>query len=50
MDSAIIPKDDVVTLNMISGHETSTTIEIAQDDPLPFNITSIVATYDVAEK
>lgn len=50
MDSAIIPKDDVVVLNMISGHETSTTIEIVQDDPLPFNITSIVATYDVAEK
>ena len=50
MDSAITPKDDVVVLNMISGHETSTTIEIAQDDPMPFNITSIVATYDVAEK
>ena len=50
MDSAIVPKDDVVLLNMVPGHETSTTIEIAQNDPLPFNLTSLVATYDVVEK
>lgn len=49
MDRAIVPKDDVVVLNMLSGHETSTTIEIEQDEPLPFNITSLVATYDVVE-
>ena len=50
MDKAIVPKDEVIVLNMISGHETSTTIEIAQDAPLPFNLTSLVATYDVVEK
>jgi len=50
MDSAITPKDDVITLNMIGGHETSTAIEISQSEPLPFNLTSIVATYDVVEK
>jgi len=49
MDKAIAPKNDTVVLNMLAGHETSTTIEIAQDDPLPFNLTSLVATYDVVE-
>lgn len=50
MDTAISLKNDVVILNMISGHEMSTNIELLQDDPLPFNITCIVATYDVAER
>lgn len=50
MDSAIVPKNDVVVLNMIPGYENSTTIEIAQNDPLPLNLTSLVATYDVVEK
>ena len=50
MDSAITLKNDVVVFNMISGHEMSTNIELLQDDPLPFNVTSIVATYDVAER
>ena len=50
MDTAISLKNDVVILNMISGHEMSTNIELLQDDPLPVNITSIVATYDVAER
>ena len=50
MDKAIAPKDDVVVMNMIGGHETSTTIELKQDEPLPLNVTSLVATYDVVEK
>ena len=51
LDQAIIPKEDeVAVLNMLAGHETSTTIEIVQDEPLPFNITSLVATYDVVER
>ena len=50
MDAAITLKNDVVILNMISGHEMSTNIELMQNDPLPFNVTNIVATYDVAER
>lgn len=50
MDRAISEKDEVVLLNMISGFERSTTIELAQREPLPFNVNSMVVTYDVSER
>lgn len=49
MDSAIAPKDDVVKIAVMGGYETATTIEVRQRDPLPLNVTGIVATYEVAE-
>ena len=49
MDAAIVPKDDVILLAMQGGYETATTIEVRQRDPLPLNVTAIVATYEVAE-
>lgn len=50
LDRAVAAKSEVVVLNMLSGNETATTIEIAQDEPLPLNVTSLVATYEVMEK
>lgn len=50
MDTAITLKSDIVTLNMLSGNEIATKIEILQEEPLPLNIVNIVATYDVAER
>lgn len=50
MDRAISEKDEVVLLNIISGFERSTTIELAQREPLPFNVNSMVVTYDVSER
>lgn len=50
MDMAIIPKTEVVALNMLSGSDDSIAIEVMHDMPTPFNISSIVAVYEVSEK
>lgn len=50
LDSAIARKDEVVTLNMLSGFEQATSIEVRQTDPLPFNVNSMVVVYDVSER
>ena len=50
MDEAIASKDDVTVFNTLSGNDYTPAIEIRQLDPLPLNINSIVATYDVVEK
>ena len=50
LDSAIARKDEVVTLNMLSGFEQATSIEVRQTDPLPFNVNSMVVGYDVSER
>lgn len=43
LDSPVIPKNDVITLNTSGGYEKATTIELRQTAPLPFNVTSITA-------
>ena len=49
LDTAIVPKDEVVTVIPGGGYDKSTSIELRQTDPLPFNITSLVAIMDVSE-
>ncbi len=48
-DAPVLPKDEIVTLNMLSGWKNSLEIEIEQSDPLPFNLDSLVALYEVSE-
>lgn len=50
MDQAVVPRDEVTTLNVLSGNDYTPLLEIRQRDPLPMNINSIVATYDVVER
>jgi hypothetical protein len=50
MDSAIIPKNEVVSLNMLSGSDDSIAIEVMQDAPAPFNLSCLVALYDIGER
>ena len=49
LDAAITPKTEVVRLVTAGGYESAATIEVRQLDPLPLNVQTIVATYDVAE-
>ena len=50
LDRAIAVKNDVVIFNVLSGNDYTPEIEIRQIEPLPININSIVATYDVVER
>ena len=50
LDMAIAARDDVVICNVFSGNSYTPAIEIRQLDPLPMNINSLVATYEVVEK
>ena len=50
LDEAIRAKDDVAVFNALSGNDYAPVIEIRQSEPLPLNINSIVATYDVVER
>ena len=50
MDSAIVPKNEVVSLNMLSGSDDSIAIEVMQDEPAPFNLSCLVALYDIGER
>ena len=50
MDAAVIPKTETVVFNMLSGFQAETQIELRQTDPLPFSMSSMVVTMDVAEK
>lgn len=49
LDAAITPKTEVVRLVTAGGYESAAMIEVRQLDPLPLNVQSIVATYEVAE-
>ena len=49
MDTAIVPKDDVCILTPLGGYEKVTVINVRQTSPLPFNVSTIVASYEVAE-
>lgn len=49
MDDAVSRKDEVVILNMLSGYAESATIEVEQSAPLPLNVMSIAAIYEVSE-
>ena len=49
MDMALSPKSEVIKLNMISGASESMTIEVLHNDPLPFNLVSIAAVYNVEQ-
>lgn len=49
MDSGVIPKSEVVTLNMLSGSSDEIAIEVKHDLPLPFNLSAISAIYEVNE-
>lgn len=50
MDSPIRARDDVHVFNLLSGNEYTPNIEVRQTDPLPMNISSMVATYEVVER
>lgn len=50
MDRAITLKSDVSLLNPLSGYSMVSNVSVRQRDPMPFNLTSIVVTYDVVEK
>lgn len=50
MDSAIQMRDDVVSFNILSGNDYTPVIEVRQRDPLPMNVNSMVALYDVSER
>ena len=50
LDRAISKKDDVVVFNVLSGNDYTIAIDVRQADPLPLNINSIVAIYDVVER
>lgn len=50
MDNAIVPKNEVVSLNMLSGSDDSIAIEVMQDEPAPFNLSCLVALYDIGER
>ncbi len=47
MDRAITPKTEVVSINVLSGFQQSTSIEIRQNGGLPMNITAITVNYEV---
>lgn len=49
LDTAILPKTEVVRLVTAGGYESTVTIEARQLDPLPLNVQTIIATYEVAE-
>ena len=49
LDAAITPKTEVVRLVTAGGYESAAMIEVRQLDPLPLNVQTIVATYEVAE-
>lgn len=50
MDLAIQPKDEAVQLNFLSGADESIAIDVVHDLPLPFNLSCLVAIYEVTEK
>ena len=50
MDRAIVPKSEVVKLNMLSGADDSIRIDVRHALPLPFNMSCLVAVYDVCER
>ena len=50
MDTAIVEKTEVVSMNMLSGSDDSIAIQLKHDLPLPFNLSSVVALYDAGEK
>lgn len=50
LDKAVTAKDEVIVLNCISGNDYTPDIEIRQCAPLPLNINSMVAVYDVTER
>lgn len=49
MDHALDPRDDVVLFNALSGHDFTPVIEVRQTDPLPMNVASLSAVYDLIE-
>lgn len=50
LDTAIAARDSVVTFNVLSGNDYAPVIEIRQRDPLPMNVTNLVALYDIVER
>lgn len=50
MDKAITLKSEIVSLNMLSGSDDSIDISVRQNSALPFNMSCLVAVYDVGEK
>jgi hypothetical protein len=50
LDAAVTPKSEVIKLNMLSGSEESIGIFVRHNLPLPFNLSCLVAVYDVNEK
>lgn len=49
MDRAITVKSDVSLLNPLAGYSMVSNVSVRQRDPMPFNLTSIVVTYEVVE-
>ena len=49
VNSAITPKDEVVVINPVGGWGRTTEIKIRQRDPLPLNISVVVAVCEVVE-
>jgi len=49
LDRAITVKSDVSLLNPLSGYSMVSNVSVRQRDPMPFNLTSIVVTYEVVE-
>ena len=50
MDTAVSPKDEIVTVHGMAGFLPRTVIRIRQTDPLPLNVISVVAAVEVAER
>lgn len=50
MDVRVALKTEVLVFNMLSGFQQEAVVSIRQRDPLPLNISSMVVTFDVAEK
>ena len=50
LDRAITVKSDVSLLNPASGYSMVSNVSVRQKDPMPFNLTSIVVTYQVMEQ
>lgn len=50
MDAAIRLKSEIVSLNMLSGSDDSINISVRQNSTLPFNMSCLVAIYDVGER
>lgn len=50
MDRAITTKSDVSLLNPMSGYSMVSNVSVRQKEPMPFNLTSIVVTYQVMEQ